>query len=221
MSAIRVRYLGHSAFQIEGSKKVIIDPFLTDNPKSPVKPDQIEACDLVLLSHDHFDHIADVVPVCKRTGATLVATYEIATDLSQREGISAEGMNIGGTLDFDGTKVSMVNALHTSPTSDCVGLVLEMDGRTIYHLGDTGLFGDMALYAEFWEFDLALVPIGDRFTMGPASAARAVEFIQPKRVVPMHYDTFDPIVQDPQVFVDLVGDAAEVVVLAPGESLEL
>ncbi len=218
---MKVRFLGHSAFEIRGSKTLYIDPFFTGNPLAAVGVGDIGEADLVLVSHDHDDHIADAAALCKQTGAVLVATHEIAVDLAEKEGIQAEGMNIGGTLDFDGTRVSMVNALHTSPTSDCVGLVVEIDGKVIYHLGDTGLFGDMKLYAEFWSFDLALVPIGDRYTMGPRSAARAVEFLAPRKVVPMHYGTFPIIEQDPAEFAERVGDRAETIILAPGEELEL
>jgi L-ascorbate metabolism protein UlaG (beta-lactamase superfamily) len=218
---MKVRFLGHSAFEIRGSKTIYIDPFLTDNPAATTTVDDLGPADLVLVSHDHDDHIADAAALCKRTGAVLVATHEIAVALAESDGIEAEGMNIGGTLDFDGTRVSMVNALHTSPTTDCVGLVVEIDGKVIYHLGDTGLFGDMKLYAEFWSFDLALVPIGDRYTMGPRSAARAVEFLAPRKVVPMHYGTWPIIDQDPVEFAELVGDRAETIILAPGEELEL
>ncbi len=216
-----VRYLGHSAFEIRGSKTIYIDPFLTGNPKAAIRLEDVRHADLVLVSHDHEDHLGDAAAICKKTGATFVSTYEIATALAESAGIAAEGMNIGGGIDLDGVRVNLVHAIHTSPTSDPAGIVLEMDGKVVYHLGDTALFGDMALYAQIWAFDLALVPIGDRFTMGPEMAARAVEFLRPKKVVPMHYDTFPVIRQDPRRFAELVGKRSQVVVLAPGESLEL
>jgi L-ascorbate metabolism protein UlaG (beta-lactamase superfamily) len=151
----------------------------------------------------------------------LVSTHEIAVDCASEHGIEAEGMNIGGTLDVKGIQVHMVNALHSSPTTDCTGVVIEMDGKQIYHLGDTGLFGDMALYREFFDFDVALVPIGDRYTMGPRSAARAVSMLKPKVVIPIHYNTFPIIEQDPNEFARLVGDEAEVVILSPGQTYSL
>lgn len=218
---MRVRYLGHSAVEIQGSKTIYIDPFLSGNPVAAVKPEAIRSADLVLVTHDHEDHLGDAAPIAKQTGATLVATHEIAVRLEQEAGIKAEGMNMGGTLSFGKAKVHMVHALHTAYATHPVGFVLELDGKTIYHLGDTALFGDMRLYAEFWRFDLAFVPIGDRYTMGPVSAAKAVEFLRPKKVVPIHYNTFPLIEQDPKRFADLVGRTAETVILAPGESLEL
>lgn len=219
---MRVRYLGHSAFEIRGSRTVYVDPFLTGNPKAPIGLDDVREADLVLVSHDHEDHLGDAAAICKKTGATFVSTYEIACDQAAKAGISVEGMNIGGGIDLPGgVRVNLVQAFHTSSIADPAGIVLEMDGKVIYHLGDTGLFGDMALFAQLWSFDLALVPIGDRFTMGPRMAAKAVEFLRPKKVVPMHYDTFPVIRQDPKRFVELVGGRSQVVVLAPGQGLEL
>lgn len=217
---MKITWLGHSGFMIEGSQTVIIDPFLTGNPKTPVKPEDIGKCDIMLVTHDHADHMGDVVPICKNTGATVYTTHELATMLAQNEGLKTEGMNIGGTLVHDGVEINMVNAQHSTTTGHQIGLVLIMDGKCIYHAGDTGLFGDMKIIADFFNINLALVPIGDRYTMGPASAARAVELLHPEKVIPMHYNTFPAIEQDPREFVELVGSTAEVVILEPGQTCE-
>lgn len=213
-----VRFLGHSAFELTGGKKVLIDPFLTGNPKAALKASEVTRADYVLVTHDHGDHVGDTAEICKRTGATLVAIYEIATALKAKHGIKAEDMNVGGTLALDGLKAHMVHAQHSCASTHEVGFMVEMDGLTVYHTGDTGLFGDMALLAEFFTVDLMLCPIGDRYTMGPRSAARAVSFVRPRQVIPMHYDTFPIIAQDPEEFRRLVGSTAEVVVLQPGQT---
>jgi L-ascorbate metabolism protein UlaG (beta-lactamase superfamily) len=222
---IRCTWLGHAAWQFEGPRKVVIvDPFLDENPVAPRKAKDIARADIVLVSHDHFDHMGEAPAICKRTGARLVATYEVATGAAAEHGIEAEGMNVGGSIDLDGVLVHMVLAFHTSGRGHPTGWVVEMDGHRIYHTGDTCLFGDMKLIGEIFRPDLMCCPIGDRFTMGPPSAARAVELVAPKVAIPMHYGTWPPIAQDPEKWKALVRERApktEVVVLAPGESYEL
>jgi L-ascorbate metabolism protein UlaG (beta-lactamase superfamily) len=218
---MKVTWLGHSGFLIEGSEIVVIDPFLTGNPKATATPEDIDECDIMLLTHDHGDHMADVVAICKATGATLYSTHELAAKLGEEERLKTEGMNIGGTLSHGEAEINMVTAQHSTTTGDTVGFVLIMDGKCIYHSGDTGLFGDMKIIADFFKINLALIPIGDRFTMGPTSAARAVELLHTEKVIPMHYNTFPIIEQDPQEFVELVGSTAEVVILEPGGTCEL
>ena len=216
---VEATWLGHAAWRFAGSRAtVIVDPFLDENPAAPLKVKDIAACDVVLVSHDHFDHFGDAPALCRKTGATLVATYEVATAAAEEHGIQAEGMNIGGTIEVAGVKVHMTVAFHTSGRGHPTGWVVEMDGVRIYHSGDTCLFGDMKLIGDFFRPDLACLPIGDRFTMGPPSAAKAVELIRPRAVVPMHYDTWPPIRQDPRKWKEMVGGAAEVVILRPGES---
>lgn len=218
---MKITWLGHSGFLIEGSETVVIDPFLTGNPKAALKPEDIKKCDIMLLTHDHGDHMADAASICKTTGATLYATHELATMLAEKEGLKTEGMNVGGTLSHGEAEINMVTAQHSTTTGDTIGFVLIMDGKCIYHSGDTGLFGDMKIIADFFKINLALLPIGDRFTMGPASAARAVEILLAEKVIPMHYNTFPIIEQDPQEFVELVGATAEVIILQPGKTYEL
>lgn len=217
---MKIRWLGHASFHIEGSKQVVIDPWLDGNPACPIGVEELPGADVVLLTHDHFDHVADLEPVLKKTGATLVAIHEIAEAFGEK-GYTTEGCGIGGTVEVAGIKVHVVNAVHSCSQGAECGFIVEMDGKQLYHLGDTGLFGDLALYGRWFDVDLAMVPIGDRYTMGPRSAAEAVRMIGCKRAIPIHYNTFPPIEQDPQRFVDEVGDAAEVSVLQPGETLEL
>ena len=207
---------------MEGSKTIYIDPFLTGNPKAAIQVDQIDKADLVIVTHGHGDHLGDAFEICKKTGATLASINEIAVTASETENIKAEPMAIGGSVDVDGVTVHLVNAQHTmSDTGHPAGAVIEMDGKTIYHMGDTGLFSDMKLIGDFFKPDLAMVPVGDRFTMGPKSASMAVDMVGAKVVIPMHFGTFPIILQDADEFVSLVGEKAKVVVLNPGESYEL
>ncbi len=215
---IKATWLGHSAVLLEGSRTVVIDPFLTGNPAAAVSAPSIKKADIVVVTHHHGDHLGDAFAICQSTGATLVAMHEIAVE-GQAKNIKTEGMNIGGTVEVGGVKIHMVSALHSAEKGNAAGVVVEMDGRRIYHAGDTGLTLDMKLIGEFFHPDLSFLPIGDRYTMGPASAAKAVEFIRTKRVVPIHYGTFPIVDADPREFKTLVGDAAEVAILKPGESV--
>lgn len=217
---MEITWLGHSGIKLKGSKTVYIDPFLTGNPAASTTPDEIDEADVVVVTHHHDDHLGDAFTICKKTGATFVGIHEIAVD-AEAEGITAEGMNIGGTIEAKGVKVHMVQALHSAERGDPAGVVIEMDGMTIYHAGDTGLTYDMKLIGEFFKPDLSFIPIGDRYTMGIPSAAKAVEFIQTKKVIPVHYNTFPIVSADPEEFKKIVGDKAEVIILNPGESYSL
>ena len=165
-------------------------------------------------------HLGDAFALAKKTGATLVGIHEVAVD-AQAQGIPAEGMNIGGTVELKGVKVHMVQALHSAEKGNAAGVVVEMDGKRLYHAGDTGLTYDMKLIGEFFKPDLSFIPIGDRYTMGVPSAVRAVEFVQTKRVIPIHYDTFPIVKSDPQEFKRRVGSLAEVIILKPGGTYTL
>ncbi|MBS3818201.1 metal-dependent hydrolase [bacterium] len=217
---MEISWLGHSAIKLQGSKTVFIDPFLNGNPQASTSPDKITKADVVIVTHDHGDHLGDAFPICKKTGATLVSVHEIALE-AESEGITAEGMNIGGTVETNGIKVHMVQALHSCEKGDPTGVVVEMDGKTLYHAGDTGLTLDMKLIGEFFHPDLSFIPIGDRFTMGNASAAKAVEFVQTQKVIPIHYGTFPFLNQDGREFQKKVGDMAEVILLNTGETYNL
>jgi L-ascorbate metabolism protein UlaG (beta-lactamase superfamily) len=212
-----ITWLGHSAVKIKGSRILYIDPFLTGNPCASCGPDAITEADIVIVTHDHGDHIGDAFPICKKTGATLISIHEIAVQ-AEAEGIPVEGMNIGGTVESKGVPVHMVQATHSAEKGDPTGVVIEMDGKTIYHAGDTGLTYDMKLVGEFFHPDLSFLPIGDRYTMGINSAAKAVEFCRTKRVIPIHYNTFPLVSVDPEAFKAKVGELAEVIILKPGET---
>lgn len=217
---MQITWLGHSAVKIKGTKTIYIDPFLSENPAASISPEEVSEADMVVVTHDHSDHLGDAFPICKKTGATLVAIHEIAV-MADSEGITSEGMNIGGTVEVDGVKINMVNALHSCDKGDPAGVVVEMDNKTLYHAGDTALTYDMKLIADFFHPDLSFLPIGDRYTMGVHSASKAVEFTQTKKVIPIHYDTFPLVKADPEEFKKLVGNKAEVIILKPGESYDL
>jgi len=222
----RAQFLGHSCVSLsDGRHRLLVDPYLTGNPLATVKADEVEA-DYILVTHGHGDHVGDAIAIARRTGATIIATFELAT-LCQGEGAAVHPMHIGGAHEFPFGRVKLTIAHHggghgadaSRYTGPPVGFLITLDGKTVYHAGDTGLFYDMKLIGEMNRIELAFLPIGDNFTMGISDAVRAVEFLQPRRVVPMHYDTFPVVSADPQQFVAQV-QGAEVVVLAPGETLE-
>lgn len=217
---VKATFHGHSAVCIEAGKTIYIDPFLSGNPIANIAVEQINTADIVIVTHNHDDHIGDAFEICKKTRAVLVGIHEIAVE-AENSGIQAEGMNIGGTINIEGVAINMVNAHHSSLNGHATGVVIETEGVTIYHPGDTGLFGDMRIIGEFFNIDLAFLPIGDRYTMGIKSAVKAVEFLKPEHVVPIHYNTFPIIQADPNRFKELVGSLAEVSILDPGESIEL
>jgi L-ascorbate metabolism protein UlaG (beta-lactamase superfamily) len=224
------RFLGHSCFEIQdGPRSILIDPFLTGNPKAAASADSVSPT-AILVTHAHNDHLGDAIAISKRTGALIVANFEIAT-FCEQQGAKSHGMHLGGSHTFDWGWVKLTLAFHGSTYADekglhtlgnPAGLLLRVGGKTLYHAGDTGLFGDMALIGRLNKIDLALLPIGDNFTMGPEDALEAVKMLQPAVVVPMHYDTFDLIAQDARRFAEKVRTATSVrcVVLEPGEKIE-
>ncbi|WP_205699493.1 metal-dependent hydrolase [Conexibacter sp. SYSU D00693] len=223
-----VRFLGHAAFALEhDGKTVLVDPFLTGNPKAAASADEVTA-DAILLTHGHADHLGDTVAIAKRTGATVVAIVELARELAD-EGLDVRDPNIGGTVDLGFVTARLTPAWHTSTTpkgtsNTPAGLVVELGGTTVYHLGDTGLFSDLALPARRQQIDLALMCIGGHYTMDRHDAVVAAELVGATRIVPCHYDTFPPIATDAAAFkreVEAAGHAQEVVLLDPGEVLSL
>ena len=225
---VKVTYHGHSCFEIGfGSHNLIIDPFLTGNPLARIKPENVKA-DFVLVSHGHGDHWGDTSLIAGRNKATVIANYELAQHAS-KQGLKAHALHIGGSAKFPFGWVKLTIAHHGSKLDSSddyggspTGILVNIGDKTIYHAGDTGLFLDMQLIGEMNSIDLALLPIGDNFTMGPVDAAKAVDFVKPKKVVPMHYNTFDIIKQDPQQFVDLLRDKpVECVIMNSGDVLEL
>lgn len=218
---MKITWLGHAALKIESSKIVFIDPFLTNNPTASLQAQDIIRADVVVVSHDHGDHLGDSFAICLKTGATLVALHEIAQAAAEKK-IKAEGMGIGGTLNVAGVEVSLVPAFHSAGLGGtAAGIIIAMDGKTVYHAGDTGLTLEMQLIGEMYHPDIAFLPIDGRYNMTPRLAAKAVELLHVPRVVPIHYDTFPPINSSPIEFKKLVGPLSEVTILQPGGSIEL
>jgi len=216
---------GHSCFQIvTNGKSILIDPFLSGNPTANVSADEI-AADAILVTHGHEDHVADVEAIAKRTGALLVSNFEIVTWFQKRGVENAHPMHIGGRHAFDFGSVKLTIAHHGSALPDGsnggspAGIILTTPDGTIYHAGDTGLFSDMQLIGEEG-IDVAILPIGDNFTMGPEDSLRATRFINPSVVIPAHFNTWPLIEQDPAVWAATVESetSARPVVLQPGES---
>ena len=218
---MKVTWIGHSALKLEGSKTVYIDPFISGNPVASMSLDNVTEADVVVVTHDHADHLGDGFAICKKTGATLVSIYEIA-EAGGKEGVKAEPMNIGGTVDVDGVKVSLVPAFHTAGLGGTpTGAVVEMDGKKVYHAGDTGLTLEMQLIGEMYEPDVAFLPIDGRFNMDTRMAAKAVELLKVPKAVPFHYDTFPLVNSSPEDFKERVGNKSEVIIIKPGEFIEL
>ena len=219
-----VRFLGHACFSLsDGEHTVLVDPFLTGNPKAAASADEVDAT-TILLTHGHADHIGDTVAIAKRTSAPVVAIVELANEVGE-EGIDVFDPNLGGTVKFDWGSVRLVPAWHTSTTpkgtvNTPAGLVIDFKGTTVYHLGDTCLFSDLQLVGKRSPIDVALMCIGGHYTMDRVEAADAASFVGAKTVIPCHYDTFPPIETDAQAFKSDVesNTDSQVVVLEPGET---
>jgi L-ascorbate metabolism protein UlaG (beta-lactamase superfamily) len=229
MGNTKIKWISHAGFQItSGTGKVIyIDPWL-DNPLSSMKLDDVKEAALVLVTHDHFDHVGQAAEIVHKTGGLLVANVETARRLQDDAKIPAEkvcyfgyGMNIGGSLLYEGISVTMTQAFHSSATGAPCGYIIRLeDGTTIYHAGDTGIFGTMKTFGELYGIDVAMLPVGSVFTMDPVQAARAAKMISPKTLIPMHFKTFPILVQDLSEFIDLTRKEApdvKVVTLDAGE----
>ena len=225
---MKLKYFSHSAFQIttDAGKKILIDPFLDNNPTSPVKSKDVSA-DFIILTHAHGDHIGDAFSIAKRCNSLFICVNELA-NYCAAQGFKAHNMHIGGSYNFDFGKVKFTIAHHGSMTPDNQyagspsGVVVSIDGQNIYHTGDTGLFYDMKLIGEMTPIDFMLLPIGDNFTMGIIDAVKAVELVNPKVAVPMHYNTFPVISADPNEFkkkVEAIGKKA--LVMKYGQEIKI
>ena len=223
-------WLGHASWQLKtGQHTLLVDPFLDDSPTAPFKAASA-AADFILVSHGHFDHIADAAKIANRTGATVVSNYEITTWLAKQHGVkNTVGGNLGGGVNLPFGRVKLTLAFHSSSLPDgsnggnpCGFLLTLNAGLKIYFACDTALFGDMALIGA-GGLDVAVLPIGDLFTMGPDDALEAVKLLRPKKVIPSHYNTWPPIAQDPQKWAERVrGEtSAEAIVVQPGQLLQL
>lgn len=227
---LAITWLGHSTFTLTtpGGKTVLIDPWVEGNPACPDEAKSFDAIDIMLITHAHFDHMGDAVALAQAYGPQVVAIFEISQWLEAKGVENCNPMGKSGTVEVDGIKVTMVEAQHSAGLLDDdgrliyggepAGLVVELEtGLKLYHAGDTGLFSDMALISELYEPAITLLPIGDRFTMGPREAAYACKLLKPKLVIPMHYGTFGLLTGTPEEFQGLVeGMDFEVVVLTPG-----
>jgi len=229
----KVKWLTHAGFQITtpGGKVILVDPFLEGNPLAPCGINDIKACDLLLVTHDHFDHAGSAGQIAKKTGATLIGMPETSGRLKEEFGLADNqiafgmGMNIGGTYQAGGVSVIMTQAFHSSQTASPAGYIIKLEnGFTIYHAGDTGIFESMKIWGELYPIDLALLPIGGVFTMDPRQAVIAAKLLNAKKVIPMHYQTFPILVQDADSFVAEAKKEApdvKVIVLQPGQEISL
>lgn len=236
MDNLSIRFIGHSTFLFHSPAglEVLVDPWIASNPACPDEAKNIEKLDLLLITHGHGDHMPEAVSIAKKRRPWVVCNFEISHWLGMK-GVSEKmvGMNKGGTVEVAGIKVTMVDAKHSSSIAEddgsltyageAAGYVIEFEnGYRVYHAGDTSVFGDMKLIGEIYRPDLALLPIGDHFTMGPLEAAHACRLLGVKKVIPMHYSTFPVLTGKPDHLRELVsGMGVEVIDLAPGQELDI
>lgn len=227
---IQATFLGHSVVQLsDGSTTILIDPFISGNPQATVKADELMP-DFIVITHGHGDHLGDTVEIAKRTGATCIAPYELANWLGA-QGLTAHPMGIGGSFNFSFGWVKLTIADHSAGAGEmgdryvgtAAGALIQFGGKLIYHAGDTALTYDMKLIADRFKVDLAFLPIGSNFTMDIDDAVRAVEFVKPKIVVPVHYNTWPLIEADPEDFASKVNSAgySKAVIMAPNDSIDV
>ncbi len=221
---MQVTYLGHASFKIEADGKVLfIDPWL-NGPTSPIKVDDVREADICLVTHDHGDHgYSEAIEICKKTGATFIGINELGLKAMQDGVENVHTLNIGGNVEVDGVTVTLVHAFHSCSIGTPTGFIVKLPSGTFYHTGDTGLFHDMKLFGELYDIDLLMLPIGSYYTMGIKEAVKAVELVNPKVAIPMHYDTFPVIAANPKQFYQKIVDKgkSKVEIMAPGDTKDI
>jgi len=232
LKGTRITWLGHATVLVQTPKgtNILIDPFIQNNPKYPKSFELPEKINYILLTHGHGDHISDAVPVAKKHNSNVVAIYELAAFIASQGADSTTGFNVGGTVQLDEVSVTMVDAKHSAGAEGksgtqyagvAVGFVLAIaGGPVLYHAGDTAVFTDMKLIKELYHPELAMLPIGGFYTMGPREAALAAQFIGPKAILPIHFGTFPPLTGTPDELHQHLKGSIEVIRIAPGESIE-
>ncbi len=221
----KITWYGHAAFRIEiAGKTLLVDPMLNQNPNSPVKASDIKQADAVYVTHDHPDHLGDAFEICKRTNATFIAVYELAEQAAQNGVKDVTRLNVGGSFRVGDLNLTVVQSVHSASKGTPTGIIIEGEGLTIYHAGDTALFGDMRLFGERYNIDLACIPIGGNFTMDANQAVEAVLMLKPRMVFPMHFATFPVLAQTSKEFTSTMRSRApsvKVLELKPGDSYEM
>ncbi|MBS1805923.1 MAG: metal-dependent hydrolase [Acidobacteria bacterium] len=232
LKGTRITWLGHATVLVQTAKgtNILIDPFIQNNPKYPKGFELPDKINYVLLTHGHGDHISDAVPVAKKHGSNVVAIYELAAFVGSQGAENVTGFNVGGTVQLDDVAVTMVDAKHSAGAEGksgtqyagvAVGFVLTItDGPVLYHAGDTTVFTDMKLIKELYHPELAMLPIGGFYTMGPREAALAAQFIEPKAILPIHFGTFPPLTGTPDELSKHLNGSIEVIRIAPGETIQ-
>ena len=216
---MKIQYYGHAGVKIEDDLIILIDPWLNDNPLATMKSEEIDRADYIIATHNHFDHVNDIPLIAKNTGATVVGIVETAEDLASKGCEKTIGCNIGGSVKLEGLELIFTQAFH-SMSSNPSGVIIFYNNKKIYHAGDTGVFGDMKLIGEIYPLDLAFLPVGGHFTMGIKEAQKAIQFLNAKKIVPIHYNTFDVIQQ--VVDESLIKESgSQLLILQPGEEYTL
>jgi L-ascorbate metabolism protein UlaG (beta-lactamase superfamily) len=226
---MELTWLGHASFRLDaGGKRIYVDPFLNGNPKCPEGEQTPERVDIVAITHGHGDHVGDAVDLAKKHGATVIAPVELAGKLGSQGVENVKDPNKGGTVEIDGIRFTLTHAQHSSSdndgnyTGEPCGIVVRAEGKTVYFAGDTNVFGDMQnVIARLYKPDVAVLPIGDHYTMGPEEAALAVELLGVKRVVPCHWGTFPALTGTPDALAEKVGSGVTVERIEPGESVTI
>jgi L-ascorbate metabolism protein UlaG (beta-lactamase superfamily) len=226
---MELTWLGHSSFRLDaGGKRIYIDPFLNGNPKCPEGEQTPERVDVIAITHGHGDHVGDAVDLAKQHGATVIAPVELAGRLGSQGVENVKDPNKGGTVEIDGIRFTLTHAQHSSSdndgnyTGEPCGIIVRAEGKTVYFAGDTNVFGDMQnVIARLYKPDVAVLPIGDHYTMGPEEAALAIELLGVKRVVPSHYGTFPVLSGTPEALAEKVGSGVTVERIDPGGSVTI